>query len=422
MMTHLSGGLLRRYLDEPAAVSDADQAHLSGCPRCLDELGRVGQDRDVVAQALATGDGDGSAQAGPTCSMDDLGRSTDDLDQAWATLQRRLEGPAPRPGEPDAATAATSATAGTAATAVSAGTAATAAAVASTRRRPWLLQRAVSRPVTAAVTAGFLVLGGGAAAAAADWLPIFKTEKVTPVAISDPDLAGIDQLAKQLDKIAELSAYGEVVVPPPVQPSPVPDAATAAARTGLVVPRVPALPTGVEGSPEYLVVDQQNLEFTFSAAKAADSARTRGVTLPPIPPGLDGTRLRIQGGPGVAAVWRQPSGIPTLVVARAKPLTAATQGASLQSVREYLLSFPGVSPRLADQLRAVTGDGTTLPIPVPATVATSSQTDLNGVPATVVETKDHLMVGVLWVERGELNVVLGPLSRDEVLAVARGLR
>jgi hypothetical protein len=396
-MTHLSDGLLRRYLDEPAAVSDADQAHLSGCPRCLDELGRVGQDRDVVAQALAPGDRDESAQAGPTCSADDL-------DQAWTTLQRGLEGPTSRSGEPVAATAAT------------------AAAVAGTRRRPRLLERAVRRPVTAAVAAGLVVLGGGAAAAAADWLPIFKTEKVTPVAISGPDLAGIDQLAKQLDKIAELSAYGEVVAPPPVQPSPVPDAVTAAARTGLVVPRVQALPTGVEGSPEYLVVDQQNLEFTFSAAKAAASARTRGVTLPPIPPGLDGTRLRIQGGPGVAVVWRQPSGIPTLVVARAKSLTAATQGASLQSVREYLLSFPGISPRLADQLRAVTGDGTTLPIPVPATLATSSQTDVKGVQATVVETKDRLMVGVLWVERGELNVVLGPLSRDEVLAVARGLR
>jgi hypothetical protein len=53
---------------------------------------------------------------------------------------------------------------------------------------------------------------------------------------------------------------------------------------------------------------------------------------------------------------------------------------------------------------------------------TSSQVDVGGVSAILVETKDRMVVGVIWVERGELNFVSGPLSRDEVLGVARGLR
>jgi hypothetical protein len=398
-MTHLANGLLRRYLDEPAAVGDADRTHLSGCPRCLEELGHAGQDRDVVAQALASGDRDGSASTASSWSASDL-------DQVWVALQRRLEEPEqtmPRHEEPGTVTAATAAT----------------------RRHGRLIERAVRRPVTAAIAAGLVVLGGTAAAAAADWLPVFRTEEVKPVTISATELTNIDQAIGQVGELTELtglSDYGEVAAPSGAQPSSVPDAATAAARTGLVVPRVSALPTGVEGSPEYLVLDQQSLEFTFSGAKAAESTRTRGAALPPVPAGLEGTRLRIQGGPGVAAVWEQRSGIPTLVVARGKAPTAATQGASLETVRDYLLSLPGISPGLAAQLRMVTGDGTTLPIPVPSALATSSQTDVNGVRATVVEAKDRTVVGVIWVERGELNVVLGPLSRDEVLAVARGLR
>ncbi len=284
------------------------------------------------------------------------------------------------------------------------------------------VRRAVRRPVTVAVTAGLVVVGGTAAAAAADWLPIFHTEKVTAVQISRADLDRFTGLTDQLGRFSELSAYGSVVAPRQVVPDQVPDAAAAAARTGLVIPQVARLPQGVEGNPSYQVVDRQTMDFTFSAAAAARSARAQGVTLPPMPAGLDGTRLRIDGGPGVAEVWGQPSGVPTLVVVRAKAPTAGSQGAPLEVIRGYLLSMPGISSQLAEQLRTVSGDGTTLPIPVPTELATSSPADVGGVRATVLQSRNGMGAAVIWVKGGELNVVLGPLSQDEVLAVARGLR
>jgi len=69
-------------------------------------------------------------------------------------------------------------------------------------------QRLVRHPIAAVVTTAVVGLGGAAAAAAADWLPIFKTEKVTPVTISAKDLTAIGQVGR----LAELSAYGTVVV------------------------------------------------------------------------------------------------------------------------------------------------------------------------------------------------------------------
>jgi hypothetical protein len=389
-MSHCVESVLRRYLDEPAAVSDVERAHLSECPRCTQELSRFREDRDAVGRALD----DVSASDQP---------SQRDVDRAWAALQTRL-------AEPDRSNV------------PARGLAETDRQWAGTGRRTGIASRLLRRrSVTAAVTAGVVVLGGTAAAAAADWLPIFRTEKVTPVAISAKDMSSIDQMG-QLANLAGLAEYGDVEAPPGDAPVEVPDAATAAARTGLVVPKVSPLPTGAQGAPSYLVIDQQTARFTFSASKAAAAAAKAGKTLPPIPAGLDGARLQVQAGPGVALVWQQRSGVPALVVGRMKAPTAAAQGTSLPVARDYLLSLPGLSPQLASQLRTVTGDGTTLPIPVPADLANSSQTDVGGAPATLVEAKDRTAVAVIWVRGGEVNAVLGPLSRSEVLAVARGLR
>jgi hypothetical protein len=91
------------------------------------------------------------------------------------------------------------------------------------------------------------------------------------------------------------------------------------------------------------------------------------------------------------------------------------------TARDYLLSLPGVPDDVAAQLRRFSADGTTLPVPVPENVATSSATDVDGVEATLVETRDGAMAAVIWVEDGVVTLVAGSLSDDEVLAVARGL-
>lgn len=373
-MIHSADGVLRRYLDEPAAVSDADRVHLSACARCAAELEQARRDRDAVAGLLSPGG----------C----VDRAEPDVDAAWADLRERLADPVPARSRTGAGPR--------------------------TRR---VVDRVVRRPVAVVATAGVVLLGGTAVAAAADLIPIFRTEKVSAVAVSEQDLRALDQLSR----LAELSAFGEVDAPRNAEPVQVEDAAAARSRTGLAVPQVASLPTGVSGEPDYFVMDQQTARVTFSAAKMQQAATSSGVTLPPMPSGLDGTRLQIQGGPGLAEVWQQKSGTPTLVVARAKALVATSEGASLPVVREYLLAVPGLSPALRDQLRTLTGDGTTLPIPIPQGQATSSRADVGGVPATVLESKGQAMAAVVWVRDGVLNVVAGPLDDREVLAVARGL-
>ena len=51
-MRHPTEGVLRRLLDEPAGVADADCRHVAACQECLGRLATVRQDADLVAAAL----------------------------------------------------------------------------------------------------------------------------------------------------------------------------------------------------------------------------------------------------------------------------------------------------------------------------------------------------------------------------------
>jgi hypothetical protein len=361
-MGHPTEGVLRRLLDEPAGVADFDRQHVAGCPQCLDGLASMGEDAALVEGALAT-----ESVAGI------------DVDAAW----RRLTTAAPAQERGGAAAPA--------------------------RDRRW--REARRRPAIAALAVAVVLTGAGTAAAN-DWLQIFRTKKIAPVTFSASDLVALP----------DLGAYGELVMTGDVDMDPVPDAAAAAAQTGLDVPEVTVLPRGVSGEPVYQVGRQVSATFTFSAERAAQAAAAAGRTLPPPPPGLDGSQVRLVAGPGVAAIWRQPTGLPSLFVGRAVAPTAFSSGVPFETVRDYLLSLPGLPDHVASQLRTFTADGSTLPLPVPADRMTTSSAHVGDAPATVLASRDRLLAAVVWVDNGVVNVVVGSLNPGEVLSIARELR
>jgi hypothetical protein len=364
-MRHPTDGTLRRLLDEPAGVADADREHVAGCPVCLSGLAAAREDAAVTGAAL--GDQFTAAELSA------------DVDAGWRRLSRAAAVNGRRRG----------------------------AAGAPARRWP----AALRSPVVAAF--GVLaLLAGASAAAAADWLQIFRTEQLAPVTVTEADLV----------ELPDLSAYGEVEVTEEADVREVADPAAAAQATGLSVPRVSELPRGVTGEPVFQVGRRVSAVFTFSAEKAARAARAAGQTLPPPPPGLDGSQFRLVAGPGLAAVWSEARGAPALVVGRAVAPTAYSSGIPFRTARDYLLSLTGLPEDVASQLRSFSGDGATLPLPVPAELVTSSATDVGGVPATMLTSRDGTMAGVVWVDDGIVTAVAGSLSADEVLSVARGLR
>ncbi|MFQ1002710.1 hypothetical protein [Modestobacter sp. SSW1-42] len=357
-MRHPNEGVLRRLVDEPAGVSDADRTHVAGCATCLTALATVRDDAAVVGSALHAG--------GP-----DADRSA-----AWQRLTTGLAG-TPRPAR------------------------------ARSRRSRALLRR----PVVAGVAVG-VVLAGAGTAAANDWLPVFRTEAVQPVAFDTADLVSLP----------DLSGFGDLAVAGEPDVHAVADAAAAAAESGLMVPEVTELPDGISGAPTYQVGDQVTATFTYSAARAAATAAAAGEQLPPTSDELDGSAVQLVAGPGVAQVFSSGTGVPGLVVGRAVAPTASSTGVPFETLRDHLLSLPGLPDDVAAQLATFTADGGTLPLPVPSDRVTTSATDVDGVPATVLETRDGLLSAVVWVSEGTVTVVAGSLDSDEVLEVARELR
>jgi hypothetical protein len=361
-MGHLTEGVLRRLIDEPAGVSDADREHVAGCSQCLDGLTAVREDAALVGAALAS---EAHAEV--------------DLAAAWRRLGTAL--PAARPQRAPA------------------------------RPRTGRLRELVRRPAVA-VLAVALVFAGAGTAAANDWLQIFHTERIAAVSLSAADLVALP----------DLSAYGTVAVTGEPNMHEVPDAAAAAAQSGLDVPQVAELPRGVTGTAVYQVGGKVSATFTFSADRAAKAAAQAGTTLPPPPPGLDGSSVRLVAGPGVAQLWKSSAGAPALVVGRAVAPTAFSSGVRFEVVRDYLLSLPGLPDKVAEQLRTFTADGSTLPLPVPADQVTTSSVRVGDVAGTLLQTRGRNLAAVVWVQDGKVTAVAGSLDAAEVLSVARGLR
>jgi hypothetical protein len=365
-MRHPTDGVLRRLIDEPAGVAESDRRHVADCAQCLAALAAAREDAGLVGAALS---GEGQV----------------DVPAAWARLSTAAHASAvpvrmPSPARPAPA-----------------------------RRRRF--GELVRRPAAAALAVG-VVLAGAGTAAANDWLQIFRTEEVAAVGLDSADLIALP----------DLEAYGDVQMTGDDGLRSVPDAATAAAESGLDLPEVDALPAGITGEPEYQVGGEVTATFTFSAERAARAAAETGEALPAPPPGLDGSSVRLVAGPGVAQVWTSASGAPGLIVGRAVAPSAFSSGVPFETVRDYLLSLPGLPEDVAAQLRTFTADGSTLPLPVPSDHVTTSTEDVDGEAATVLATRDRALTAVVWVEDGEVTVVAGSLGTDEVLEVARGLR
>ena len=361
-MRHPSDGTLRRLLDEPVGVSDPDREHVADCPVCLSGLAAAQEDAAASSSAL------------DVPALDGL-----DVDAAWQRLSQAVAADEP----------------------------ATVVPLQPRRRR----RGALRSPAVAAVGAVALVAGAGAAAAA-DWLQVFRTERLEAVTITQADLV----------QLPDLTAYGTVEVVEEPEVGVVADVETAEEESGLEVLEVDELPRGVDDRSTLSVGSQLRAEFTFSAEQAAKAAQGAGEALPPPPAGLDGSRFRLVAGPGVAQVWSADSGLPGLVVARAVAPTAFSSGVPVDTPRDYLLDLPGKPEEVAQQLQGYSADGTTLPLPVPADEATASETDVDGVPATLLRSRDGAFTAVVWVDEGVVTAVAGSLSADEVLSVARGLR
>lgn len=405
MPKHPSDGALRRLLDEPVAVAVADEDHASQCPRCQDRMGLMREDDTVVRLAFA-----GEVEMTPAAVALERLREAERAgllligDQARGRLGREA-GP----------------------------------------RRPQL-RRPLLRPATV-ITSALVLMGGATAAAATGLVPIFSPESVAPIVIQAGDIASL----RALSRFGAVTGTSKLDLTPESSPT------ALASAAGFSLPTVTPPSGAATGSPSYWLVSPENAQLQISVAKAEQAAANDGGTVPPAPPGVDGSVLQVATGAGALEVWGltlpggagasvglfghssskasngtsgtpaagpAPAGnrpvtseLPQLAVAEVPGPTVSSSGAGLATLESYLLSQPGISPELAAQIRAIGDPSSTLPIPVPAG-ANSSTVDVDGHAAVVLAAGSEGSA-VIWAENGRSFAVLGQASAADLLAVAR---
>ena len=372
-MAHLSDGTLRRKFDEADSLSDSENRHYSACADCQSRYATLADDARVVAGAL---------------SVPDI-----KVDVASAFSRVRSAPAQPRFGI----------------------------------RLP--IGRPTSRPVMGMLAAATVVFALVVTAVAQGVFFQPQTVQVVPVSVAD------------LQSLNGLGDFGTLTWTTQPAPQIVTSAAEAATVSGLHVPTVGTLPSGVSSNVTYAAMPAAVGVFTFDATRAAAAAAKAGKTLPKMPAGMDGSKLTVTVGPAVveifgtlnigtgpgtgtaAAATPDPSqlSLPQLVVGESRAPVVTSTGVSTQQLEDYLLSLPGVSPKLAAAIRAVKDPSTTLAIPIPIEYATSSTVSVQGVDGVAVGDNTGLGAGVIWIKGGVVYAVAGSLKQNAILDIANHL-
>ena len=263
-------------------------------------------------------------------------------------------------------------------------------------------------------------------------LKIFEPKNVVAVPLTQSDLNYLGQACAGLNLQECLGAYGTFVWATPPQPKEVQTRGQASAEAGFAVEEPTALPSSVTGSPRYGVINRSSATFTFSADSTKQAAARQNRTAPPLPANIDGSKLFITGGPAVVQIWGAPTtpngrggqgaDIPTLVVGQAKAPTVSSDGVTVDELRAYLLSQPGVSPQLAAAIRAIGDPSSTLPVPVPAELAISHPVAVQGVQGLYIGDNTGIASAVIWQKDGMMFEVIGSFTESQALSIANSMR
>ncbi|HEY3081498.1 MAG TPA: zf-HC2 domain-containing protein [Chloroflexota bacterium] len=268
-----------------------------------------------------------------------------------------------------------------------------------------------------------------------------------------------------LRSLPSLEQFGEFQGALTGKPRQVTGAPEAAAAAGMKVLTPGWLPSDVPSGVSYAVIPGQTARFTFDSAKARATAAKQGKTLPSMSAGIDGSSLQITIGTSVVAVYGDPAALeaarrraeagrdgeapktagaaepgaakggggrpeaglpdaseyPRLVIAQSLAPSVTATGASVPDLERYVLSLPGVSPELANAIRAIGDPTTTWPIPLPVQQVSSHPVRVRGANGLAIGDSTGLGSGVVWVADGVVHAVGGTYKESEILRIAESL-
>lgn len=296
--------------------------------------------------------------------------------------------------------------------------------------RKWYQARRSWVAAAAAVILAALLIFPGSSALAEQFLSIFRVQQFQAVQVTNQDVTALKQhRAPGVDDLGTLTFQSGSLK---TQHNLSLAQASKLVKFSILLPSV--LPKGIANIPEFSVANSGHATFTFNAAKAHAFFAKNGYGDVKVPANLDGATYDVTTSAGVEIAYPAANNTDTrfMVMEAPSPVVSATGKASLEDLRNFLLSLPHLPPELVAQLKQIDLSTGTVPVPVPSgmdakSVAVHGTSGLllsSNVSVSVENVKKFPAGGVvLWQQNGNVYAVGGIVGdTNAVLASANSLQ
>jgi hypothetical protein len=272
-----------------------------------------------------------------------------------------------------------------------------------------------------------ILLLPGTGALASQVLSLFTVQHFQPVQVTGPDAAALSQYsAPRIDDLGSVQFQAGSFQ---MRNNLTQEQAAKSVNFSVVLPT--QLPDGVANSPSFSIIEGGHGVFTFSAAKLHAYLVKNGHGNVKIPANLAGATFDVTTTAGVLIKYGYHGGNPFLAAELPSPVIRATGSASLEQLRDFMLSLPGLPSSLVAQLKQINLNNGTIPLPVPAgidahtvTVNGTSGVLLDSNKTTAVEGVKDFPSGsmVVWQTRGIIYALGGiTTNTTQLLAAANSI-
>ncbi len=288
-------------------------------------------------------------------------------------------------------------------------------------RKPWHKRRWLVAAVAAALV-GLLVLPN-AGVLANQFLALFSVQQFQPVSVDPQNFR--NGIGEDLQSFGDVSInsgnLSDIQHPTQAQ-------VEQYLNFKLLLPS--HLPPGVGHAVQFTFIDRADGTFTFNAAKARAYLAQTGQSSVSIPPQLDGATFTITLSPGVIINYgnqcqRQDQstsasssnttalgcsgGKPFYIGEIPSPVIRATGKASLEDLRDFVLSLPKLSSGARLLLQNVNLNSGVVPLPIPPQIQ-AQQVMTHGARGVLMVDSSLSLGAVIWQTRGIIYVVAGATS------------
>ena len=287
--------------------------------------------------------------------------------------------------------------------------------------------RSPKRWIAAAVAAILLsfVLLQSNSVLATQFLSFFRIQQLKPISISQTEMTGLSKYS-----VPGIDDLGSVTFQSPRQQN---DLTRAQAAQNIDFPLTlpQQLPQDVGNDPIFKVISGGHGTFTFSSAKVHTYLAKNGHNNVRIPANLDGATFNVTTTAGVIVQYGYNTGDPFIIIEMPSPTIQATGKASLQNLRDFMISLPGLPASFIAQLKQLDLNNGTIPFPVPAGMQAQSVTVHNASGLLLSSRKTvqiahnvQIPVGskLVWQENGIIYGLAGlTIDTNQLLAAANSL-